>query len=662
MRHSILCFLLLLFSTVLFAQDKKLWDSATYNLHKFEQNIGKEKYTTARNGDSIIYHVDFKFVDRGSPVPLKATIALNSKTEEPLQFVIKGNTSRMSLIDDSISVTGNRAFIRKDSSISNIVLTHKSFPVAGYSPGTAQMLLLRHWKKEGRPVNSHTLPDGNIQISLDGKDTLAFNGKKIILERYRIAGLIWGNEWVWTDRDGNLYCLITNDAEGDKLEMMLEAYEPLLPKLIDKAAVYSMKLFVEQNKGKTNTERTSKNIAVINGNVIDVANQTTIKNATVLITDGKIKKVSAGKLQWPAGTQVIDAKGKTILPALWDMHAHFQQAEWGPAYLAAGITTVRDCGNEFAYINAIKKAIDEGKGVGPNILKAGIIDGKGPYALGIIQADNKEEAIAAVQRYKNSGFEQIKIYSSMKPAVVKAVCDEAHRLHLPVTGHIPEGMTIQAGVDSGMNMVNHITYVTQAMKLDRKTFTIDFKDPRSDSALNFLVDHKTVIDPTVGVYELIFRSFSDSITDIEPNFYKLPKPLQELFVNTGTDPKRAERFKSVLDYMKATVKILYDRGVPVVAGTDMGMPGYSLYRELELYVQGGLTPMQALRTATIIPATVMNKNLTSGSIAEGKDADLIIVDGDPLQSISNIRKVTTVMKGGKIYDPGKLHLMAGFSE
>ena len=161
----------------------------------------------------------------------------------------------------------------------------------------------------------------------------------------------------------------------------------------------------------------------------------------------------------PAGAFIIDAKGKTILPGLWDMHAHFEQAEWGPAYLAAGVTTVSDCGNEFGYINAIQKAIDDGSGIGPHILKAGIIDGKGPYAFGIIQADTKEEAIAEVDRYKENGFVQIKIYSSVKPAIVKAICDEAHRVGLTVTGHIPDGMTLMQGVDSGMDMVNHVQYV-----------------------------------------------------------------------------------------------------------------------------------------------------------------------------------------------------------
>ncbi len=642
------------------------WDSAVYNLHKFEKNIGKETYHITMAGGQIIYAIDFKFVDRGSPVPLTSTIKLNAATREVESFYVKGSTSRMSVINDSITIVNKQAFIRKDSIFSDAVVKPNTFPIAGYSPGTAQMLLIKYWKAHGQPKQIATLPSGNVQVVLDGRDNIpaaSNNGKAkqlpVTLDRYRISGLVWGNEWVWTDKAGNLICLITNDAEGDKLEMMLEQYEASLPQLINAAAKYSMKLFAAQNKS-VSKPYSAKLFAITNGDVVDVINKTVIKDATVLVENGKIKKVSTAKFKLPPGTPVIDATGKTILPGLWDMHAHFEQAEWGPAYLAAGITTVRDCGNEMGYIMAVQKAIDNGTGVGPHILKAGIIDGTGAASLGIITADNVADAITTVQRYKKAGFDQIKIYSSMKPEIVKAVCDEAHRLQLSVTGHIPEGMSLKAGIDSGMNQVNHIIYVYDAMQVDEKTLDVNITSPKSDSTLNYLLEHKTVIDPTIGVFELIFRSLKDSITAIEPNFYKLPLPLQTLFVNTGTNPQRAARLKGITLSVTKMVKAMYDKGIPIVAGTDMGMPGYSLYRELELYVQGGLTPLEALTTATIIPATVMNKQNETGSVTEGKAADIILVDGDPLANIGNLRKVSVVIKGGKVYDPEKLHGMAGF--
>jgi hypothetical protein len=325
------------------------------------------------------------------------------------------------------------------------------------------------------------------------------------------------------------------------------------------------------------------------------------------------------------------------------------------------VTTVRDCGNEFEYINAVKNAIDNGRGIGPHILKAGLIDGKGPYALGIVQADTKEEAIAEVDRYKKNGFVQIKIYSSAKPDIVKAICDEAHKQGLTVTGHIPQGMTLMQGVDSGMDMVNHIQYVYSVLKSDRKNFSVNFDDSANKAVFDFIKSHNVVIDPTLGVFELALRNLDDSITGIEPNFKTLPAPLQVIFKNTGLPQDQYDAYgKKVLDLFKLTFKKLYDAGVPMVAGTDMGFPGYSVDRELELYVDCGLTPIQAIQLATISPARIMKIDNDFGSIGPNKKADIIIVDGNPLQTIRDIRNVDIVIKDGNVYDPKQLHVIAGF--
>jgi hypothetical protein len=640
------------------AQETTLPDTGTFFLHKFQQHIGQETYRINRSANLITYNVDFKFTDRGSPVPLKAELAITPKLE-PVRLIIKGKVARSATINDSISIANGEAIIKVDDSVSKHKPPPLTFPVAGYAPGTVQQVLVQYWKSNHEPAIINTLPNGSVKIKKEGEDTVTFNNKKLVLDRFSIAGLIWGNELLWTDKNGLLMCLITNDAEADKLEMMRVPYEALLPTFIAKAATYSMALF-EKAMPKTKTD--SKIIAVVGGTLVDVVNSTTIPNSIVLIENGVIKKVGkVGGVKIPSNAKIIDAKGKTVVPGLWDMHAHFEQAEWGPAYLAVGATTVRDCGNEFDYINAIKKAIDNGKGIGPEILKAGIIDGKGQYALGIIQADTKEEAIKEVDRYYDNGFVQIKIYSSVKPAIVKAICDEAHRLGLTVTGHIPIGMTLQQGVDSGMDMVNHVQYVYSIMKRN-KDRSINFEDSTSKAAILFIKDHHVVIDPTIGVFEMSFRNVKDDITIMEPGFYTLPLPLQALFKDTGQDPTGAAKFKPLYDSMVKIVKLLYDAGVPIVAGTDQGFPGYSVDRELELYVQAGLTPIQALQTATITPARVMKMDKTSGSIEAGKHADLAIIDGDPLNNIREIRKVTLVIKAGKIYDPEQLHRLVGFSK
>jgi imidazolonepropionase-like amidohydrolase len=631
-------------------------DSAIFFLHKFAQNIGTETYKLTRSGNTIMYDIDFRFVDRNTPVPLKAQL-VTTTGHEPISLFIKGNTSRFSTINDSVRIQNKTAFIHVNDSAYSEPVKPNSFPIGGYSPGTVQMALLQYWKTHGESKNIFMLPTGVVSITRQGKDELSFMNKPLLLDRYLVSGLIWGNEIIWTDQKGNLVCLITNDAEGDKLEMMRADYELLLPELISRAATYAMQLF-SVSMGTDFSK--NKSLAIVGGNIIDVEGNEPINNSVIIVENGSIKHV--GKLvtiKIPAKATIIHAEGKTILPGMWDMHAHFQQAEWGPAYLAAGVTMVRDCGNEFGYINAIKSAIDSRKGIGPFIIKAGIIDGPGPAGIGIVRATTTEEAIKVVNMYKDNGFAQIKIYSSVTPDIVRVITNEAHRLGFTVSGHIPQGMTVKAGIDSGMDQVNHVHFVSAMMKKNPDG-SFDPRDSANAAVLDYLRAHHTVIDPTMGVYEMVYRSVKDDIREWEPNYYTLPTPLQVLFQNMGMPPEQAKLARPRMQSLMDLVKAMHDKGITLVAGTDMGFPGYSLARELELYVKAGLTPMQAIQTATIVPAQVMNMDNRTGSIEVGKQADLVIINGDPLKDIRNIRNVWLVIKDGQKYDPVVLHRMVGF--
>ena len=660
MTKTPLAFLLIILPVIALSQQEKV-DSGSFLLHKFEQPIGRETYSKTSSPSGTVYKIDFKFTDRGTPVPLKAVCSLDNNGH-PQSFQVSGSNSRFSTVDDSIVISKGLASVTENKKTTSIPITGPVFPIAGYAPGTIQMLLLQYWKKLGYPANMQTLPAGSLQITKDGEDNFTFKGRPKNFKRFIIRGLIWGAEIVWTDEQDQLVCLMTNDAEGDKTEMMQEAYETLLPRFIEKAAYYGMQLF---NKSVSDKPAALPTItAITHANVLDLNTGVLQPDRTVLISNGKILQLgSAATIDIPERALTVDAKGKTLLPGLWDMHAHFEQADWGPAYLATGITTVRDCGGEFGYINTIKKVIDEGQGMGPHILKAGIIDGKGPASLGIVTANNKEEAIARVRTYKDNGFVQIKIYGSVKPDLVKVICDEAHRLGMTVTGHIPRRMTLKQGVESGMDMVNHINYVFWMMKVDTTNFSVDLDDSLSKASLEFIKTHKVVIDPTLSILELAGRSVNDSITLIEPDYYTLPPQLQSLLRNTGvSDSSDIAFYKSFMASSKKIVKALSDQQTPIVAGTDMGMPGYSLYRELQLYVEAGLTALQALRSATIVPAMLMKLEQQSGSVEEGKNADLILVDGNPAADIKNIRNISMVMKDGRLYDPVMMRRLAGFAK
>jgi imidazolonepropionase-like amidohydrolase len=165
------------------------------------------------------------------------------------------------------------------------------------------------------------------------------------------------------------------------------------------------------------------------------------------------------------------------------MHTHYAQVEWGPIYLASGVTTVRDCGNQLAFLLGARTALAAGVGVGPRLLSAGIIDGAGPNAIGVAQAATPAEGAAWVRRYHDAGLEQIKVYSSVPADVLPAITAEAHRLGMTVTGHVPRGMDGYAGVEAGMDQINHVSFIRDMMRARSDTTPLGMSAPEAVSIL-----------------------------------------------------------------------------------------------------------------------------------------------------------------------------------
>jgi imidazolonepropionase-like amidohydrolase len=287
------------------------------------------------------------------------------------------------------------------------------------------------------------------------------------------------------------------------------------------------------------------------------------------------------------------------------------------------------------------------------------VDGTGPFSLGVIRVDTPEQAREQVQKYKAAGFQQIKIYSSVKPEILKVVTAEAHRLGMTVTGHIPFGMNAIQGIEDGMDQINHVEYLMSVI-VDPKSHTIDPDTPNAQKVIKLLLEHHIVVDDTLALMEVILHPLDHSISGFEPGILRVAPELKEVLETMGTSPAKAEQSAAIFRAMEATVRLLHQAGVPIVAGTDQAVPGFSLDREVELYVQVGFTPMEAIQAATLVPARAMGMEKDSGTIEVGKRADVILVDGNPLENISDIRKVSAVFAAGKMYQPAALWSSVGF--
>jgi imidazolonepropionase-like amidohydrolase len=646
-------------------------ETGKFRLHKFEQPIGEETYTITQDEGVLTLKSDFAFTDRGSKVPLATTLKMTGDYT-PQSFVIKGHTSRISEIDTDVELDGSNATIRRAKQTQTAKAPQRFFTISGYAPVAGQMALMRYWRAHGSPTILATLPTGEVKIQDRGSESIEVDGHGIQMKRYTIRGLIWGMETLWMDGNNNLAALVSTDAEFDHFEAVREEYEPALSKFVASAARDQMASLSELSQGVAG-RRTSV-LAFVGATVIDVTGEPPVANATIVVRNGKILAVGPGdKVTVPSDAQRVDVKGKFIIPGLWDMHAHYEQVEWGPIYLAAGVTTVRDVGNEFDFITAVRDAVSSGKGLGPRMLLAGIVDGDSPYAVGITRVNSPADAQAWVQRYHDAGFQQIKIYSSVTSENVRAVCSDAHKLGMTVTGHIPQGMTAYDGVNDGMDQINHIHYVFDllspkgfdAKKATRAEFekvmaSVDVNSDEGKQAVAFLKDHNTVIDPTIALMELVERPADIPADKMEPGIDHVAPELREQLISGGLPPERAANGQKLVQENLALIGALHRAGVRIVAGTDQAVPGYSLYREIELYNQAGFTPMEALQAATVVPARVMKADHDSGSIEVGKRADFDILDANPLENIHNIRSVRSVVANGVLYQSAPLWESVGF--
>ena len=372
--------------------------------------------------------------------------------------------------------------------------------------------------------------------------------------------------------------------------------------------------------------------------VIDATGAPAKRDRDVVIRGGRIASVdSAGLAAPPRDAQVIDATGKFLIPGLWDMHGHLTDATEAafPLLVMNGVTGVRDLGGDLARIDRWRREIEKGERLGPRILRAGpFVDGIKPGASHRLTVTSAAEAQRAVDSLQTLGVDFIKVHNKLPRDAFFALLERARARGLPVAVHLPAGVSSAEASDSGATSLEHIeTLVESALYrtgATAKTFEqalAENSGAAGDSLFARFARNGTTYVPTLVAYYRGFALWND-------------KP--------GAASRRIPAFRKFIEMTGA----MHRAGVRVLTGSDFTesavgiLPGADLHQELAFLVEAGFTPMEALQAATVKCAEFLGLRDSFGTIEPGKVADLVLLDGDPIDNINCTRLVNaTVLRG-----------------
>jgi len=401
-------------------------------------------------------------------------------------------------------------------------------------------------------------------------------------------------------------------------------------------------------------------LAITGTTVIDVSTGGLRPNTTVVIRGNVIAAVG-DRLQIPAGSTVVDGRGKFLIPGLWDMHAHHEGTGEAslPLFVANGVTGTRDMGSALDFILPLRQRISSGQVLGPAIVAAGPILDDAPAGWPFrLRVRTAQEAREAVQMLKRRGVDFIKVHDHTPRDAYFAIADEAKRQGLPFAGHVPAGVTIAEAVEAGQRSIEHLA--------NFRVFTEcsggrDYRPSQCMSLFEQFAKRGVWQTPTLAFMRKLL-TINTSSSDAEADHVAYASPgLKKVWADnqreSNASPERIRAFLTLADASLPAVRDMHRAGVGILAGCDGLVPGFCLADELTMMVRAGLSPLAALQTATIDPARYLGKERSVGSVESTKIADLVLLDANPIKDIANIRHINAVIVRGKLLRRSELDTM-----
>jgi imidazolonepropionase-like amidohydrolase len=634
-------------------------ETASFTVVFGGKNVGHLVAET--KGDKTTIDFDIKNNGRG---PTDAETITSNADGLPVAWSIKGATTFGSKVEESFRQSGSRAEWRDSTGKGSAKISGPGLYVAQSGSPWGDAIIARALLK-APGMTLQALPGGTLR--LEKGETLKVEGEGGPLEvtRYDLTGIDLTPTTLLLDAKGEMFAEVS-----PSMIVVRKGYEGEEVRLRKLAADWSTARFVDIQKATAH--RYDGPVRIRNVRLFDPKTSALTAPVSVLVRDKEIAAVEPLDSPATPGEVAIDGAGGTLVAGMYEMHGHIGQDD-ALLNLMAGITTIRDMGNDNAVLDELVHRMEAGEIGGPHVIRSGFIEGKSPYSAnnGIV-VDSQEKAIDAVRWYGARGYWQIKVYNSMNPAWVPAVVAEAHRLGMRVAGHVPAFSTADDMIAAGYDEMTHINQfmLGWVMKPGEDTRTLfrltalkrlpdlDLNSAPVQKTIQAMVDGHKAIDPTISIHEQLTQNRDGQVPpgavdylDHMPIGYR--RGAMKAWVDTSA-PGDDKAYRAAFEKIIATVKMLHDRDVFIVFGTDTG-GSFTYHRELELYQRAGFTPAEILKRATFDSARYTGQDQRMGSIEKGKLADFFLIPGDPTKDLKAIKTISMVVKDGAIYFPSEVY-------
>ncbi|MEO5845749.1 MAG: amidohydrolase family protein [Caldimonas sp.] len=640
--------------------------AGTVSYEFINDQIGSPGSQTVERSDDGLYTVKFIYKNNGRGPELieRFRLAPDGSFSE---YHVTGTSTFGAVVDEHFERTGAGAQWRSTSERGQASTSTPAMYLplnSSYAPYTVFIAALARRPDQSMPM----LPNGTLRTRKLDEVEVERDGARQRVQLLAQTGTGLHPTFLWATTGSEPRLFAVADLSG---EIFIEAGWAGNRKLLEERQRVAEKQAL-RDRAERQRHPLPGLTAIRNARVFDSESATLQPASDVYVLRGRITQVlPAGSAPRDVDNE-IDAAGRVLIPGLFDMHAHVWR--WNGALdLAAGVTSVRDLGNDNAAVQAMLEDVAAGRLLMPQITPCGFLEGRSPFSSSLgVSISTLAEAKQAVDWYAQRGYPQLKIYNSFPKEILRETVDYAHGQGMRVSGHVPAFMRAAEVVQLGFDELQHINQVLLNFLVTPETDTrtlerfrlpaesvdgLDFDSPPFRDFIALLASRQTVVDPTLATFDFMQQKDGDMAAAYAAVADHLPPSIRRnLFVGSMKIPDAATdaRYKRSYAKMVDFVGRLYRAGVPLVAGTD-AIPGFTLQSELALYVQAGMTPAQALQIATRNGARYTGTSRDRGSVTAGKLADLVLLDGDPTADIANLRKVALVITQGHWMSPKDMH-------